>query len=184
MNKLLFLLALIPLLLVLPLNVNAQLPFLPNTGNLTHLPIVQPATNLTATGNLTNSNSNLTAAQTQNSLGSFMDKQLSSLNREADSIKTQVSSAVFTPGNGKVIELINSLSYMRGEISALGAGYSILHSAEDALISKIKAAGPSAFSPGEQSYITSWVNDAMTARQNENNFASLWDSTNKEVWTY
>jgi hypothetical protein len=49
MNKLLFLLlALVPLLLVLPLNVNAQLPFLPNIGNLTHLPIVQPTTNLTA----------------------------------------------------------------------------------------------------------------------------------------
>jgi hypothetical protein len=48
MNKLLFLpLALVPLLLVLPLNVNAQLPFLPNTGNLTHLPIQ-------LTGNLTN----------------------------------------------------------------------------------------------------------------------------------
>ena len=54
MNKLLFLLlALIPLLLVLPIDVsvNAQLPFLPNT-NLTHAPM----------GNLTNSKSNLTAA--------------------------------------------------------------------------------------------------------------------------
>jgi hypothetical protein len=56
----LFFVALIPLLLVLPIDVsvNAQLPFLPS-GNLTHL---QPATNLTATGNLTNSKSNLTAA--------------------------------------------------------------------------------------------------------------------------
>lgn len=53
MNKLLLLLALIPLLLVLPIDVsvNAQLPFLPNT-NLTHAPM----------GNLTNSKSNLTAA--------------------------------------------------------------------------------------------------------------------------
>jgi hypothetical protein len=46
MNKLLFLLlALVPLLLVQPINVivNAQLPFLPGTGNLTHLPsIPQP----------------------------------------------------------------------------------------------------------------------------------------------
>jgi len=59
MNKLLFLLlALVPLLLVLPINVsvNAQLPFLPGIGNLKHLPIVQPTTNLT------NSKSNLTAA--------------------------------------------------------------------------------------------------------------------------
>ncbi len=49
MYKLLFLLlALVTLLLVLPINVcvNAQLPFLPS-GNLRHLPIVQPATNLT-----------------------------------------------------------------------------------------------------------------------------------------
>lgn len=51
-------LVLVPLLLVLPINVNAQLPFLPNTGNLTHLPIVQPTTNLT---NSTAQSSNSTA---------------------------------------------------------------------------------------------------------------------------
>jgi len=64
MNKLLFLLlALVPLLLVLTLPLaNAQLPFLPGTGNITHLPMPQPTTksNLTAIPQSTTS-SNLTA---------------------------------------------------------------------------------------------------------------------------
>jgi hypothetical protein len=61
MNELVFvLLALVPLLLVLPLNVDSQLPLLPNT-NLTHAPL----------GNLTNSNSNLTAAPATSSSNLF-----------------------------------------------------------------------------------------------------------------
>ena len=43
---------------------------------------------------------------------------------------------------------------------------------EDLLITKIKVAGPSAFSPGEQSYITTWINDVMSARQSQNDYAS------------
>ena len=106
-----------------------------------------PANVFNPLGNVSSFNS----SETQNSLASFTDKELAKFNTQADSIKAQISSATFTPGNGRVIELINSLSYMKGEISALSAGYSILHSVEDALINKIKTTGPSAFSPGEQS---------------------------------
>jgi hypothetical protein len=69
MNKLLFLLLpLVPLLLVPPLNVNAQLPFLPS-GNLTHLPsMAQPSTNSTANNAQTNmKNSTLSNTTTNGS---------------------------------------------------------------------------------------------------------------------
>jgi hypothetical protein len=64
-----------------------------------------------------------------------MDMQLSSLSSEADSLKARISSAMFTPGSGVVINQINSASYMKGEVSVIG-GQSILRSV---VISKIKA---------------------------------------------
>lgn len=74
---------------------------------------------------------------------------------------------MFKPGNEKVIQLINSVAYLSGEVSALGTEYSILNSVEDALINKIKEADPSSFSPSDQSYITTWTNNAMADRQNQ-----------------
>ena len=105
--------------------------------------------------------------QQQNSSEDFVDQELAKFNSQAVAIKSNISSATFTPGNGKVAELINSVAYLRGEVSTLGAGYSILHSVEDALINKIKQSGPTAFSSSEQAYITTWVNDAMANRQSE-----------------
>jgi hypothetical protein len=68
----------------------------------------------------------------------FVDNELTRFNKEANVIKANISSATFKPGNGKVIQLINSVAYLSGEVSALGTGYSILNSVEDALINKIK----------------------------------------------
>jgi hypothetical protein len=56
-----------------------------------------------------------------------------------------------------VINLINSASCMKGEVSVIG-GQSILLSV---VISKIKASGPSAFSPGEQSYTSPLITSVL-----------------------
>ena len=95
----------------------------------------------------------------------FINEELSRFNEEANAIKANISSATFTADNGKAIELINSVLFLREEVTAVGAGYSILHSVEDALIIRIKEAGPSSFSPSEQGYITSWLNAAISNGQ-------------------
>ncbi len=53
-----------------------------------------------------------------------------------------------------------------------GGALTILHSVEDALINRIKEAGPSSFSPEEQSYISTWVNLVMKDRQEHPDFSS------------
>jgi len=136
----------------IPAAVQPQNSFTPITPSLT-LP------------GLTGSGINMTAltAQTNN----FTNQELIKFNNQATSLKANITSAIFTPGSGTVDNLIYSIDYMKGEIQQLGAGYSILHSVEDMLINKIKVSGPSAFSPTEQAHITSWVNDVMSARQND-----------------
>jgi hypothetical protein len=120
-----------------------------------------------ATGaNISNSNP---STSTDNSL----DSEITRLNNEGNNLKAAISSATFTPGNGEVKRLINSVSFLSGEVSVMGGGaLTILHSVEDALINKIKEAGPSSFSPEEQSYISTWVNLVMKDRQEHPDYSS------------
>jgi hypothetical protein len=103
----------------------------------------------------------------------FGTQEITKFNNEAAALKTTISSATFTPGNGIVKELINKVAFFGGEVSVMGGGtWTILHGVEDALISKIKESGPSSFSADEQSYIAAWVNRVMTDRKEHPDFSS------------
>ena len=97
----------------------------------------------------------------------FIEEELFRFNKQADAIKTNISSATFMPGNGKATKLINSTLFLRGEVNALGTGYSILHSVEDTLINKMREVGNSSLSSSERAYVTSWKNDVMAQHEKE-----------------
>lgn len=110
----------------------------------------------------------LNSTQLSNALGDETTK----LQNEADSLKAEIANTDFTQ-TGVVKPLIEKVAYYSGQVSVMGGStWSMLHSVEDALIAKIKAAGPSAFSPDEQSFITSWVNGAMKDRQDHPDYSS------------
>jgi hypothetical protein len=97
----------------------------------------------------------------------FIEEELFRFNKQADAIKANISSATFTPGNGNATKLINSTLFLRGEIRALGTGYSILHPVEDTLINKMREVGNSSLSSSERAYVTSWKNDVMAQHEKE-----------------
>jgi len=124
-------------------------------------PVTQKVLNSTLAGN----NTALTESLSKNSKD-FETQEITKFQNEADVLKKEISAATFTPGYGLVKDLINKVRFFSGEVSAIGGGtWSILHSVEDALISKIKQSGPSAFDANEQSYIAGWVDRAMQNRR-------------------
>ncbi|MGA9843927.1 MAG: hypothetical protein WBQ25_16605, partial [Nitrososphaeraceae archaeon] len=106
------------------------------------------------------------------SLSNTLDQETSKLQNEGDLLKAEISNADFTQ-TGVVKPLINKVAYFSGQVSVMGGStWSILYSVEDALIAKINAAGPSAFTDDERSYIKTWLNDAMKDRQSHPDYSS------------